>query len=333
MQYGPIATESPLVLSPMAGYTDHPFRLLCREQGAALVCTELLSSTAMWFGSERTGEMMDFTEEERPVGVQIFGTDPVQMAFAARKVTERGPDYIDINLGCSVPKVVKSGACSALTKDPERLRAVFQAVVSSTHLPVSAKMRKGWDEDDVSAPWISEMCQELGLCAVTIHGRTAREGFTGTADWDIVRHVKSLVTIPVLGSGDLRTPDDVKRRMEESGCDGVMIGRAAMGDPWFFARTNHFLQTGEDPPPTPPSARLSLMRRHLRMSVEHRGEHVGVVTFRSQVAAYCRRIPGGRRLRDAVMRMDRWQDIDAMLYDYEQASIEGTVIEEGGEVE
>lgn len=316
MRYGPIDTRGPLVLSPMAGYTDHPFRLLCREQGAGLVCTELLSATAMWYGSEKTDTMMDFADDERPVGVQIFGADPEHVAHAARLVSARQPDYIDINLGCSVPKVIRTGACSALTRDPARLRDVLQAVVDSTSLPVSAKMRKGWDEGETSAPWVSELCQEVGLCAVTIHGRTARQGFNGAADWEIVRHVKSLVSIPVLGSGDLRAPRDVRRRMEETGCDGVMIGRAAMGNPWFFSRTNHYLECGEEMAAPSAEERLSMMRRHLRLNVRQKGERLGVITFRCQVAAYCCGIPRGGALRDAIMRLSRLSDIETTMRDF-----------------
>lgn len=320
MRYGPIETASPLVLSPMAGYTDHPFRLLCKEQGAGLVCTELLSSTAMWYGSERTDEMIDFTEEERPVGVQIFGGDPEHMANATRIVSRKTPDFIDVNLGCSVPKVTRSGACSALARDPARLREVLCAVVSSTTLPVSVKMRKGWDEGEVSAPWVSELCQEVGVCAVTIHGRTARQGFEGIADWDIVKHVKGLVSIPVLGSGDLRTVEDVRRRLDETGCDGVMIGRAAMGNPWFFERANRYLDSGIVPSELGASQRISMISRHLRMNVAQKGERIGVISFRCQVAAYCKGIEGGGRLRDAMMRCDRYADIESLLDEFKGVS-------------
>lgn len=319
MRYGPIETASPLVLSPMAGYTDHPFRLLCKEQGAGLVCTELLSSTAMWFGSERTDEMIDFTEAERPVGVQIFGGDPEHMANAARIVSAKTPDFIDINLGCSVPKVTRTGACSALARDPVRLRDVLCAVVSSTHLPVSVKMRKGWDEGEVSAHWVSELSQEVGICAVTIHGRTARQGFEGKADWDIVKHVKGLVSIPVLGSGDLRTPQDVKRHMDESGCDGVMIGRAAMGNPWFFRRANRYLETGDVTREPSTSERIDMIARHLRMNIAQKGERIGVISFRCQVAAYCKGINGGGHLRDAIMRTAGFADIESMLEEFKTA--------------
>lgn len=316
VQYGPIQTTSPLVLSPMAGYTDHPFRLLCHEQGAGLVCTELLSATAMWYSSERTAEMMDFSEDERPVGVQIFGGDPEHMANATRIVTERRPDYIDINLGCSVPKVTRTGACSALTRNPDRLRDVLTAVVQSTHLPVTVKMRKGWDAEHVSAPWVSEMCEEVGIQAVTIHGRTASQGFNGAADWDLIKHVKSLVSIPVLGSGDLRTVQDVKRRMDETGCDGVMIGRGAMGNPWFFSRGNAYLLDGVLMPPPTSAERIAMIRRHLRLNVAHKGERLGVISFRCQIAAYCHGVEGGGHLRDAVMRHQTLSEIETVLDAY-----------------
>ena len=293
----------PLVLSPMAGYTDHPFRLICREQGAGMVCTELLSAAAMWYGSRRTEQMLAFTDAERPVGIQIFGGDPEQMANAARFVTEHHPDFVDINLGCSVQKVIKTGACSALTLHPEQLRAVLTAVVSSTHLPVTAKLRAGWEEGDESATWVSEMCEEVGLKAVTVHGRYARQGFTGHADWDVVARVKRSVGIPVFGSGDLRTPEDVVRRMEQTGCDGVMAARGAMGNPWFFARAKALME-GVPPPPEPtPIERIEMIRRHIGLNVADKGERLGVVSFRSHVAAYCKGIPAGNRLRDALMRL------------------------------
>lgn len=297
----------------MAGYTDHPFRLLCKEQGAGLVCTELLSSTAMWHGSERTGEMMDWTDDERPVGVQIFGGDPDHMALATRTVAEKHPDYIDVNLGCSVPKVTKTGACSVLARDPVKLREVLTAVVSSTDIPVSVKMRKGWDDGEVSAPWVSELCEEVGVRAVCIHGRTSKQGFTGLADWDIVRHVKSLVSIPVLGSGDLRTVQDVDRRMQETGCDGVMIGRAAMGNPWFFARANYYLTHGDLLPEPTTAEKIAMIRRHIRMNVAQKGERLGVVTFRCQIAAYCKGIENGGALRDAMMRAKTLPEVETAL--------------------
>ncbi len=300
----------------MAGYTDHPFRLLCHEQGAGLVCTELLSSTAMWFGSEKTETMIDFTEAERPVGIQIFGGDPEHMANAARIVSAKRPDFIDINLGCSVPKVTKTGACSALARDPVRLREVLTAVVEATDLPVSAKMRKGWDEREVTAPWVSELCQDVGLCAVTIHGRTAKQGFEGVSDWDVIRHVKGLVTIPVLGSGDLRTVQDVQRRMEETGCDGVMIGRAAMGNPWFFHRANYYLAHGDVLPEPDAAEKVAMIRRHLRLNVAQKGERLGIITFRCQIAAYCKGIENGGKLRDAMMRLSRLDEIEPLLDEF-----------------
>src|SRR5258706_9196345 len=244
---GDITIDPPLTLAPMAGQTNHPFRLLCREMGdCGLVCTELISSQAMHYKSSRTFDMFDWSDAELPFAVQLYGSDPAIMAEAARIVVDHGADIVDINMGCWVPKVAKTGGGAALLRDVCTATRVVEAVVNAVSVPVTVKVRSGWDPEHLTAVEFARAAEKAGVQAIAVHARTASQGFTGKADWDIIRQVKEAVhEMPVIGNGDVETADDAIRMLTETGCDGVMIGRAALGNPWVFRQMAHTIRTGE----------------------------------------------------------------------------------------
>ena len=302
-----------VALAPMAGFTDHCFRLLAKEAGADLVYTELISSQAIHYRNERTFAMMDWTDSERPVAAQIFGADPEIMAEAASMVASKGADLIDVNLGCSVPKVVKTGSGAALLRDLGRLKAVLESVVGASSVPVTVKMRAGWDKSSINAPEVAELAQEVGVCAVAVHGRTAVQGFSGRSDWSIIAAVKRTVSIPVLGNGDIETPEDAARMLEETGCDGVMIGRAAMGNPWIFTRVKAYLLRGEILKEPTPEDRIFMLIRHARMMVAAKGEKIGIHQLRGHAAHYLRHMRHASGLRASFMKANTLAEVEQLL--------------------
>ncbi len=302
-----------VALAPMAGYTDHPFRLLCKEGGADLVCTELVSATALHYGSQKTYTLMDWTDEERPVGCQIFGAEPDFMADAAREVVTRGCDYVDINLGCSVPKVLRTGAAAALCRDLNTLRPVLQAVVQAVNCPVTIKIRAGWDETCINAPQVAELAEECGVAAVGVHGRTSKQGFNGLADWTIIAETKRATSLPVMGSGDVVAPEDAVRMLEETGVDGVLIGRGAWGDPWLFGRTQAYLTDGTRLPPPTAGERLETLRRQCRMMVTQKGERGGLSQMRMHAGHYIKGLPGASALRGEFMKVETEEAMERLM--------------------
>ncbi|MGQ9697798.1 MAG: tRNA dihydrouridine synthase DusB [Armatimonadota bacterium] len=304
-----------LILAPMAGYTDHAFRLLAREAGADLAYTEMLSAQALHYNSQRTCAMMDWDGDDHPIAAQIFGAEPETMAEAAVAAASRGADVVDINAGCSVPKVLRTNSGAALLRDLGRLRAVLEAVVSASPVPVSLKIRSGWDRSSINAPQVAVMAQEVGVSAVAVHGRTACQGFSGRSDWSVIAEVKRLVTIPVYGSGDVADHEDALRMLEETSCDGIMIGRAAIGNPWVLTRVKAFLRG--QPVPSEPSAeeRILLLLRHARMIVQFKGEHIGMHQLRGHAGRYLRGIPRASEMRAAVMQADTLEQLECLLYD------------------
>lgn len=316
MYIGKIAIDPPLTLAPMAGQTNYAFRVLCREGGACgLTCTELLSSQAIHYGSQKTFSMFDWSDAEHPVAVQLFGSDPAMMAEAARIVADMGADIVDINMGCWVPKVAKQGAGAALLRDVCSAAAVVEAVVQAVDVPVTVKVRVGWDAHNITAVPFARAAENAGVQAIAVHGRTAEQGFTGEANWDIIRQVKETVRIPVIGNGDVATPEDAERMFTETGCDAVMIGRAALGNPWIFAQTLHFLKTGEKLPPPTPQERAATALCHARLTIE-RGllpEAVAVRELRGQLTKYSLGVPGAARIRDRLVKSESLRDIEAIL--------------------
>ncbi|MCC6443690.1 MAG: tRNA dihydrouridine synthase DusB [Armatimonadetes bacterium] len=313
---GPVAVAPPLLLAPMAGATDHVFRALCKRFGAGLVCTELISSHGLRYGNRKTGEMLYWSEEERPVSAQIFGGDPDIMADAARRVEQTGVDILDINMGCSVPKVVRTCAGAALMRDPALCEAVLAAVVRAVSIPVTVKMRKGWKEGELTAVEIARIAESVGVRMAAVHGRTARQLFEGEADWESIARVKASVSIPVVGNGDVRTPEDAVRMFEATGCDGVMVGRAAMGYPWIFREIRHFIQTGERLPPPSPRERVEMCLNHLLGEVVLKGEKTAVAEMKSHIPWYLKGLPGSAPYRQQMNLVKTAAGMEGLLHKY-----------------
>ena len=313
MRIGTIEIDPPVVLAPMAGTTNRAFRLICRRFGAGAVWTEMLSSYGIRYRNPKTLSMFDWQPDERPVAVQLFGADPQVMAVAAQAVEAAGADIIDINLGCPVPKVRKTGAGAALMEDLDTARGVMEAVVRAVKIPVTIKTRKGPNDQIITAVDVARMAQDIGIRAVAVHGRTAAQGYSGSADWGIIAEVKRAVDIPVIGNGDVKSPEDAKRMLDETGCDAVMIGRGALGNPWIFRRTAHFLASGELLPEPTYLKRIEAAREHLRLLAELHGEGRAVREMRGQFAWYVKGMPGSAHLRKLVSQATSLEKMDEVL--------------------
>jgi nifR3 family TIM-barrel protein len=315
LRIGGICIETPLILAPMAGVTNHAFRSICRDLGAGLVVTELLSSHAIHYMNAKTLGMFDWTDSERPVSVQLFGGDPALMAEAAQVVEARGADIVDLNMGCWVPKVARTGAGAALLKDVRLAESVVRAMAEAVRIPVTVKIRSGWDRTRATAVEFAQRAQDAGAKAVTVHARFASQGFTGEADWSVIRKVKNSITIPVIGNGDVETAEDAARMIDETHCDGVMIGRAAMGNPWIFSDVAHYLAVGAHLPPPTMADRVETALRHLCVLAgdPHVGEERAVREMRGQIAHYFKGLPGVSALRAEIVRMVSIEEIRRLL--------------------
>ncbi len=303
LSVGPVVIDPPLILAPMAGYTNHPFRLLCREQGAGLVCTEFVSSHGLTRRMKNTWVIVDVQDDERPVSAQIFGADPAVMADAARLLEDTGVDLIDINMGCWVPKVSRTGAGAALLRSPESASAVMRAVVNAVSVPVTVKIRMGWTGQHLTGIDIARLAEAAGIRLITIHARPATRGLEGSADWDYIARLKQSVSILVVGNGDVKQPEDALRMFQHTGCDGVMIGRAALGNPWIFRRCLSYLQTGDPGPEPDGAARRAMAARHYRLALAEGEEAVVVREMRAHLAHYLKGFPGAAALRDRLMHL------------------------------
>jgi nifR3 family TIM-barrel protein len=302
----------------MAGVTNHAFRIICREHGAGLVVTELLSSHAIHYRNARTFGMFDWTAAERPVAVQLFGGDPALMAEAARIVAEHGADIVDLNMGCWVPKVAKTGAGAALLKDVGLAERVVRAMVEAVTIAVTVKIRSGWDRSRTTAIEFAQRAQDAGARAITVHARYASQGFAGNADWSIIRRVKDAVTIPVIGNGDVASAEDAARMLDETDCDAVMIGRAALGNPWIFGDIAHFINTGVHLPEPTLQQRIETALRHIETLAAdpNVGEEHAVREMRGQITHYFKGFPGVSALRCEVVRCNTISEIRNILYSH-----------------
>lgn len=310
---GNVTLENNLILAPMAGVTDLPFRLLCKEQGAGLLCTEMISAKAIHFKNKNTKSLMRILPEERPVSLQLFGSEPDLMAEIAAQIEDEPVDILDINMGCPVPKVVNNQEGSALMKNPKLVGEIVSKMASAIKKPLTVKIRKGFTEGSVNAVEIAKIIEASGAAAIAVHGRTREQYYAGKADWDIIRQVKEAVSIPVIGNGDVNSPESAKRLIEETGCDGIMIGRAARGNPWIFGRINRFLETGvkEEEPGVQEVKEMIL--KHARLQIEYKGEYTGMREMRKHVAWYTAGMPHSASVRRQVNEVETYEQLEKLV--------------------
>ena len=313
LRIGNVTLDNRVILAPMAGVSDLPFRLLCREQGAGLVCSEMVSAKAIYYKNKNTEGLLEIHDQEGPVSLQLFGSEPELMAQMAKEIEERPFAILDINMGCPVPKVVNNGEGSALMKDPLLAGRIISAVASAVKKPVTVKIRKGFDEEHVNAVELAHIAQESGAAAVTVHGRTRQQFYAGKADWDIIARVKAAVKIPVIGNGDVTGPEAAEQMLIQTGCDGVAIGRAARGNPWIFGRTAHYLETGELLSGPSAEELREMILRHAALLIQYKGEHTAILEMRKHVGWYTAGWPGSSKLRERVNRMETMEELRALF--------------------
>ncbi len=309
LRIGNVTFDNNLILAPMAGVTDLPFRFLCREQGCGLSVTEMVSAKAILYKNKNTDELLSVSDQEGPVSVQLFGSDPDIMANMAAAIESRPFALIDVNMGCPVPKIVNNGEGSALMKDIKLAEKILTAMVKAVKKPVTVKFRKGFTEEDCNAVEFARMAESSGVAAIAVHGRTREQYYSGTADWDIIRQVKEAVSIPVIGNGDVFKPEDAKALIDQTGCDGVMIARGAKGNPWIFSRTLHYLETGELLQPPTPAEISEMILRHGTMQAEHKGETVAMREMRKHMAWYTGGLPHSAKLRNDINQVETMEEL------------------------
>lgn len=313
LQIGDLTLENGLVLGPMAGVTDLPYRLLCKEQGCGMMVTEMVSAKAILYKNKKTEILMEMRPEEGPVAVQLFGSDPDILGEIGAQVAEGPCACIDLNMGCPVPKIVNNGEGSALMREPKKVEAILSSMVKQIKKPVTVKIRKGFDAAHVNAVEIAKIAESCGVAAVAVHGRTREQYYAGKADWEIIRQVKAAVKIPVIGNGDVCTPQDAERIVEETGCDGIMIARGARGNPWIFSRILHYMRTGELLPAPALEEIKAEIFRHGKLLTEHKGERTAMCQMRKHVAWYTAGFPHSSALRGEISQMETLEELERLL--------------------
>ncbi|HAU83964.1 MAG TPA: tRNA dihydrouridine synthase DusB [Lachnospiraceae bacterium] len=314
LKIGDITVDGNLALGPMAGVTDLPFRVLCKEQGADLIYTEMVSAKGIYYKNKNTDALLEIREDERPVALQLFGCDPEIMGSMAAQIEHRNFDILDINMGCPVPKVVNNGEGSALLKTPELAGKVVESIATSIKKPVSVKFRIGYDEIDKNIVDFAKRMEASGAQLIAVHGRTRAQYYSGTANWDVIRQVKEAVSIPVLGNGDVFTPQDAKAMLEQTGCDGIMIARGVRGNPWLFKQVKAYLEKGEFIPKPSCEELVKMVLRHGKLQVEWKGENIGIKEMRKHVAWYTTGYKNSAKLRGRVNEINTYADLEEVMY-------------------
>jgi tRNA-dihydrouridine synthase B len=313
LNIGSLSIGSREWMAPMAGVTNLSFRLIARACGCGMAFTEMISANGLIRSTRKTLHYLDSTPEDRPLGVQIFGADPEIMARAARIVTEAGADLLDVNMGCPVKKVVKTNSGAALLKDPPRVEAILREIRRATALPLTVKIRAGWNACSINLVEIARIAEGCGVDGITVHPRTAVQGYGGSADWSLIARVREAVEIPVIGNGDIRRPADAARMLRETGCDAVMIGRACLGNPWIFGRIASFRKEGRDPNPPDPVEKMRVILRHLDLEIGAMGEEAGVRSFRKHALWYTKGDRGGAQVRNVAGRLAEKRELLELL--------------------
>lgn len=319
LKIGSVTLPNNLILAPMAGVTDLPFRLLCKEQGAGLLCMEMVSAKAILYKNRNTASLLSIHPDENPVSLQLFGSDPDIISEIAHRIEERPFDILDLNMGCPVPKIVNNGEGSALMKNPLLAGKIIEKTVKAIKKPVTVKIRKGFDDEHINAVELAKIAEESGAAAVAVHGRTREQFYAGKADWEIIRQVKEAVSIPVIGNGDLLTAGDVTAMGQQTGCDGFMIARGAQGNPWIFKQILQYYKTGEQLPKPPVQEVKQMILRHARMMLEFKGDYIGIREIRKHAAWYTSGYPGSSRLRVAVNAVESYGELEEVLQNWQES--------------